>query len=488
MCRGVRMRLLDAIRDPKLYGGHPAFHDLESWRPWLTFIAACYGEPLDAYGLELFTRCTGLDYNPPAGGWSEIALIIGRQAGKTRVGSLLVDFEAAFAEPCRDGDLYAILVSQDARAAQRTGFSYVRGWHEASPVLRSAIVAETRDTIDLSNGTRIAVYPCRPSALRGLRARIVLLDELAWFKSTDGNPVDTEMLRACRPCLATTGGKLVILSSPYGQSGALWELHRRHHGRQSDTLVWQCDAPTLNTSLPLDYLRRMEQDDPEAYRSEVLGEFRAGLSTLLDPEAIEACVATDRLELPPVDGLTYKAFTDPSGGRRDAFSVCVGHRDGKRAVVDSCRGWQAPFNPSGVVEECAALLRSYRITRVTGDRFGGEWPREAFRSHGITYDIAEKAKSDYYLALVAHVNAASLEIPDDPKLLRELRGLERKRGPSGRDRVDHRPNSTDDRANSLAGLADMILGKARGVTWGDLYDNGGVYYDEHGNRPRRSVT
>jgi hypothetical protein len=42
----------------------------------------------------------------------------------------------------------------------------------------------------------------------------------------------------------------------------------------------------MNPSLPADYLERMKQDDPEAYRSEVLGEFRAGVSTFLDSESL----------------------------------------------------------------------------------------------------------------------------------------------------------------------------------------------------------
>lgn len=458
------LTLLEALDDRALYGAHPAFaRNPASWRPWRAFLGACYGLPLDAEGRELFQRCTGLEYDPPEGGWPEIVLVVGRQAGKTKIASLIVDFEAAFGEPSQDGDVYALLVAQDARAAQRAAFSYVRGLHDASPVLRSAIVEETRDTLDLANGTKVAVYPCNPRAIRGIRARIVLLDELAHFRTSDGNPVDVEMLRAARPALATTGGKLVILSSPYGQSGALWELHRRHYGRASDTLVWQCDAPTMNPSLPADYLRRMEEDDPEAYRSEVLGEFRAGLATLLDPDAIAACVATDRLELPPVKGIKYSAFTDPSGGRRDAFTLAVGHRDGERGVVDVCRAWRPPLNPSSVVAEASTLLGAYGVRKVTGDRYAGEWPREAFRAHGVEYELAPKTKSDLYLDLVAHVNGQRIEIPDDAGLLRELRGLERRRGSSGRDRVDHRPGATDDRANAVAGLVDRLIATKRNL-------------------------
>ena len=99
------------------------------------------------------------------------------------------------------------------------------------------------------------------------------------------------MLRAVRPTLATTNGRLIILSSPYGQSGALWELDRKHFGRdESNVLVWHGTAKEMNPTLPQDYLQRMEQDDPEAYRSEVLGEFRTGVSTLFSPEALAACV------------------------------------------------------------------------------------------------------------------------------------------------------------------------------------------------------
>jgi hypothetical protein len=38
------------------------------------------------------------------------------------------------------------------------------------------------------------------------------------------------MLRALRPALATTEGKLILLSSPYAQNGALYDLHRKHFG------------------------------------------------------------------------------------------------------------------------------------------------------------------------------------------------------------------------------------------------------------------
>jgi hypothetical protein len=305
---------------------------------------------------------------------------------------------------------------------------------------------------------------------------------LAFFRSSDGFATDLEMLTAARPALATTNGKLIIISSPYGQSGALWDLRRRHYGKDGDdVLIWQASAPEMNPTLADDYLERMRRTDPSAYRSEVLGEFRAGLTTLLDPEAIAACVATGRLELPPVTDVQYQSFVDPSGGRRDAFTLAIGHREGERAVVDALRAWKPPFNPSGVIAECADLLKQYRVSRVTGDRYAGEFPRELFRTHGILYELAQKVKSDLYLALLAHINGALLELPDDATLLAELRMLERRRGSSGKDRVDHPGGRHDDRANAAAGIADLLLGRRKQIGWDDVLGIGSPEWKERVN-------
>jgi hypothetical protein len=472
--------ILDAVRDRKLLGASPALHDLESWQPWLVVLAACYGLPLDVEGVELFKRCTGRSaYCPPEDGWRETVCIVGRQAGKTRIGALVTAFEAAFGESATDGELYALLLAQDVRAALRSSFSYVSTLFKSSPIMGREVASETADTLRLRNGVNVAAYPCRPASVRGLRARVVVLDELAFYKNSEGYAVDVEMLRAIRPCLATTGGKLVVLSSPYAASGALFDLHKRHFGRDdSNTLIWQASAPTMNPTLPTDYLARMREDDPEAYRSEVLGEFRQGLSTLLDPAAIDACVVSDRRELPPVSRFAYRAFADPSGGRGDAFTVAIGHVEGHgdsaRAVLDVLRSWSPPFDPSRVIGEAGELLKRYRVADVTGDRYSGEFVVSEFRRHGIAYLTAEKDRSALYLALLSTVNSGRVELLDVPELLRELRTLERRTAPGGRDRVDHPRGAHDDQANSVAGCCALLLGGPARQLVRQVFHNGAL--------------
>jgi hypothetical protein len=453
--RPTPLTIGEALRDRNLLGALPAFRRLETWAPWLTFLDAVYGQPLDAAAEARFGRHTGRSrYAPPPGGWREAVVITGRQSGKTRIAAALAVFEAITAarEPDRT-ELYALMVAQDHRAALRVLLRYARAPFDLVPLLRPLVSDQTSEAVTLTSGVTLAAYPCRPAAVRGLRARVVAVDELAFFRSSDGYPTDVEMLRAVRPTLATTGGRLIVLSSPYGQAGALWELHRRHFGQDdAPVLVWQASAPDMNPTLPKDYLQRMAEDDPEAYRAEVLGEFRAGVATLLDPEALEAVVPRGVRERPPIAGSRYCAFADPSGGRADRFAVAVAHAEGDGGVVlDAVRAWAPPFNPSGVIAEAAALMRGYGITTVRGDRFGGEFVAEGFRGHGIRYEPAPLDRSAIYLELLPRVNAGAVQLLDLPELLRELRGLERRRGASGRDRVDHIPGAHDDLANAAAG-------------------------------------
>jgi hypothetical protein len=475
-----QLTLVEALRDRMLFGALAVFQDLTTWFRWLVFLKAVYGQPLDAGECEVFCYHTGRSrYTPPPGGYKTAAAIVGRQSGKTAISSIIADYEAmqAVGAPGH-GPLYAALVSQDHRATLRVLFSYAVEPFDTIPLL-AGMVDRTRrqaDTLFLKNGVTLAAYPCRPQALRGIRARVVVADEIAHYRSSEGNPVDVELLRAARPTTATTGGRLILLSSPYGQSGVLWDLYRLHYAKDdSPVLIWKGSAPEMNPLLPADYLERMREDDPEGYRSEVLGEFRAGITALFDPAAIDACVAPGRRELPPQTGLVYRAFVDVSGGRHDAFALCIGHRAGELIVLDLLRAWSSPFHPSGVVSEAAALLRQYGVMRVRGDDFGAEWTVEAFRANGITYERSIPNRSDLFLGLLAPVNSRAVELLDDPALRRELCGLERRRGLAGRDRVVPAPHEHDDRAVSVAGCVDLLATR-RGTP---AFANLARYLEEH---------
>ena len=457
------LTIVDALHDRRLFGRLPAFRDLRTWTAWLVFLKTVDGLPLNRTERSVFEKHTRRSrYTPPKGGFPEAVAIVGVQSGKSLIAAVLADHAALMGVR----GTHAVLVGQDHRGAMRVLLKYSREPFDTLPAFQAEVLRPTADTLELRNGVSLSAYPCRPEAVRGLRACIVVIDELAFFTATDGRPTDTEMLRVARGRVATTGGKIIVLSSPYGQSGALWDLHRKHYGRDdSSTLVWQASAPEMNPTLSHDYLRRMEQEDPDAYRSEVMGEFRAGLSTLLDPDALGACVASGVRERSPEAGTRYISFTDPaSGSGKDAFTVAVAHADGERAVLDCVRVWKPPFNPSGVIAEAADLLKKHGLSETTGDRYAPGFVAEGFRVHGITYVASEQDRSALYLELLPLVNSGRVVLLDAPDVLRELRSLERRRGTAGKDRVDHRPGSHDDQANAAAGALVLATAARRTVS------------------------
>ena len=58
----------------------------------------------------------------------------------------------------------------------------------------------------------------------------------------------------------------------------------------------------------------------------------------------------------------------------------------------------------------------------------------------MRYKVSDLTRSEIYLENVAHFATGKVRLPDDAKLIRELRLLERRVGRSGKDAVDHPKN------------------------------------------------
>src|SRR5260221_14562421 len=133
----------------------------------------------------------------------------------------------------------------------------------------------------------------------------------------------------------------------------------------------------------------------------------------------------------------------------------MGHKRDEDAVIDCVRERRSPFSPQDVVGEFAALLKTYGVSRVVGDRYAGEWPRERFREGGITYDLSDKPKSDLYRDALPMLMSGRVDLLDNARLIAQLAGLERRVGRSGRDSIDHASGGRDDVANAVAGAIGL---------------------------------
>ena len=65
---------------------------------------------------------------------------------------------------------------------------------------------------------------------------VIATEAAFWYSDESSNP-DAEIPNAARPTLATTGGPLIIITSPYARRGETWSIYRRHYGPDGDPLV-----------------------------------------------------------------------------------------------------------------------------------------------------------------------------------------------------------------------------------------------------------
>ncbi|HUA81240.1 MAG TPA: hypothetical protein VL997_12760 [Dyella sp.] len=442
------LNIIDALDDPDYFG--PLFAR-DTWACWRVFLKALFGLGGTMTGAEreLFQHHTGR-HEPPTQPFAEAALVIGRRGGKSRMLALIAVFLATFRdydEYIAPGEIPTIAIIAADRKQARVILHYCRGLLQSVALLAPLLVDEMVESLKLKSGVVIEVHSGRISSPRGRTMIAVLGDEIAFWRTDDdaSNP-DTEVIAAVRPALATIpGSMLLIASSPYAKRGVLYSTFRRHWGHDgSRTLVWRGKSLEMNPSLDPAIVEAAREEDPAAAASEYDAEFRDDIAQFVPREVIDACTVPDRRELLPASKVNYFAAVDPSGGSSDSMTLGIAHEEGGATVLDAIREVRPPFSPEAVVADFAALLKSYRIRTVVGDRYGGEWCREPFRGHGIEYQLAELSASEIFRDALPLLTSGNAQLLDLPRLSNQLAALERRTSRSGRDLISHPPGGHDD--------------------------------------------
>jgi hypothetical protein len=460
------MTILDAMRDRALFG--PWF-DAASWTAWLAFLAALFALPLDSEALDTYRRHTGRT-TPPDAAAKEAWVVVGRRGGKSRIAALVAVYLACFREH-RDvlapGEVGTLAVVAADRKQARTILRYINGFLNSVPMLSQMVECRTAESVTLANRVVIEVHTCSWRSLRGYTLIGAVCDEVAFWRSEDAANPDHEILAGLRPGMATVPGALLLcISSPYARRGALWDAYAKHYGQDGDpVLVWQADTRSMNSAVDAEIIADAYASDDAAASAEYGALFRRDLEAFVSREVVAACTIPDRRELPWCWNETYTAFVDPSGGSQDSFTLAIAHRDQDgRGILDAVRIASPPFSPDGVVADFCKLLAAYRVHTVHGDRYGGEWPRERFARHGVTYQPSEKTKSEIYATLLPLLNSYRVELLDDRRLASQLLGLERRTSRGGRESIDHAPRAHDDVINAAAGALVLAAGPRRLLT------------------------
>ena len=352
----VSMR--EALSDPAYFGSVLAG---PTWDAWRVLLIAIMGEPLDAEELATFGLLTGRTASP-AEPVEAFWAVIGRRGGKTRAIAVLASYLAGCVDhrnilgPGERGIL-PVMAASVLQASQ--AFNFIHGAIEGSSHLSRLIESVTADTISLASGVNIQVRPASFRTIRGISAVGAILDEIAFFRSDDSKNPDEEIVRALRPSLATTGGPLICISSPYAKAGMLWKTFRKHYGLDgaSEILVAKAASRTMNPSLSARVVERAFEEDAAAAMAEYGADFRSDIRSLFDFEVVEAAIDRGCFERPRVPGLRYVAFVDAAGGSGggDSMTMAIAHAEKDVAVLDLVREFR---RRSSLCKFVPNLLRS----------------------------------------------------------------------------------------------------------------------------------
>jgi hypothetical protein len=152
-----------------------------------------------------------------------------RQAGKSTVVSALALHTALFQPKS-----LTLILSPGQRQSSETLKKVLEGYSAIKRPLKAEY--ETQLRVELANGSRILCMPGVEETVRCYSPNLIIIDEAA--------RVPDDLYRAIRPMLAVSQGRLVVLSTPFGQRGWFYDEWQGSGPWQKVRVTWH-DCPRI---------------------------------------------------------------------------------------------------------------------------------------------------------------------------------------------------------------------------------------------------
>lgn len=137
----------------------------------------------------------------------QMILLCSRQSGKSTVSSILAIHEAIY-QP----NSLILLLSPSLRQSQELFRKLKDVYNELDSPSLTQPIEESALRTEFDNGSRIIALPGKEATIRGFSGvSLLIVDE--------ASRVPDELYQAIRPMLAVSGGRIVLLSTPFGKRG-----------------------------------------------------------------------------------------------------------------------------------------------------------------------------------------------------------------------------------------------------------------------------
>jgi hypothetical protein len=206
------------------------------------------------------------------------AFVSGRRVGKSRTAAWLALHAAT------TNYNYQVLITAPSQRQSTELFNQVKSEirHSDIPEDGWGIERSTRTEINFTSGSRIKVVPLGNdgSNVRGFGADMLIVDEAAF--------VDGDIFReVLSPMLAFGDGEFILLSTPLGKKGYLWQQWEKILGRKQNDEGWYGkQVPThANPGIKESFIEKQRNDlSKNQFKREYLGEFDESSDSFFDPE------------------------------------------------------------------------------------------------------------------------------------------------------------------------------------------------------------
>lgn len=309
-----------------------------------------------------------------------------------------------------------------------------------------------RTSIYLKNGSRIVALPNSENLLRGYTADLIIVDEAAFFRNDEG-----VFLNILFPMLATTNGRLIVSSTPWGKDTLFYRFNMSD-GWERLHATWR-DAAGEGVYKPefVEEIERLRDAQPLVYRMEYEAEFAEDVDTWLTQDLIAKSVSSNIDYLPfdrHVKGDFYVGVD--LGERVDYSAVAVVRSRGSLLELVHMQRFGLGTNLAAVIGYVRILRQNWETIRAVyiDNTKHGDYIIQDFHEAGIPEAegiyFTQESKQEMAQILRQRMQEEALQIPFDRSLIDELNAEKYQLTKTGRILLSHPPEAHDDRFWALA--------------------------------------
>ncbi len=360
----------------------------------------------------------------------------------------------------RPGERVRAIIMAPSMDLAKTVYAHISGSMMASDTLRPLVVdkdgkqalpgAEGMRVKRPSDGAIIEIALVAASGggtnLRSTWLAGVVFDEADFFDSEDAAVNLTDQIRAARPRLLKNS-RAWIVSSPFADSGAYHDMFTEAFGNPGRLLAFHSDSRSMNPTLDVEQEAEERAKDPiNAAREWDAVPLSANSSQFFPSDAIEKAINKDASRarsLPVLAKVQHYAGTD-LGFRKNSSALAISRLENKKVRLafyeELMPSKGASLKPSEVCKGFGDKCAEYGAKSMRGDLHYVDTAHEELgkrtKAEGyVLYDewaVTADTKTDVFTEFRRRAQEGVLDLPNDPRLIQQLKGVTARPMPGGR--------------------------------------------------------